>query len=85
MISRPYDEIKQLIESYLEKEFSMKSDLIWSKPPSIELGDISFPLFNIAKELKLKPKELSEKIIAEISFPNIIEKINLQGGFLNLT
>ena len=84
MISRPYDEIKQLIESYLEKEFSMKSDLIWSKPPSIELGDISFPLFNIAKELKISPSELGEKIIAEIRFPDIIEKVNLQGGFLNL-
>jgi len=85
MISRPYDEIKLLIESYLKKEFSTKSDLIWLKPPSVELGDISFPLFNIAKELKIKPKELSEKIIAEVSFPDIIEKVNLQGGFLNLT
>ena len=85
MISRPYDEIKLLIENYLKKEFSTKSDLIWSKPPSVELGDISFPLFNIAKELKIKPEKLSEKIIAEISFPDIVEKVNLQGGFLNLT
>ena len=84
MISRSYDEIKHLIESFLKKEFSIKSDLIWSKPPSIELGDISFPLFNIAKELKISPSELGEKIIAEINFPNIIEKVNLQGGFLNL-
>ncbi len=84
MISRPYDEIKHLIENYLKKEFSLKSDLIWSKPPSAELGDISFPLFNIAKELKIKPDELGEKIISEISFPDIIEKVSLQGGFLNL-
>lgn len=85
MISRPYDETKLLIESYLKKEYSTKSDLIWSKPPSMELGDISFPLFNIAKELKIGPKDLGEKIISEISFPDIIEKVNLQGGFLNLT
>ena len=84
MISRSYDEIKHLIESFLKKEFSIKSELIWSKPPSIELGDISFPLFNIAKELKISPSELGEKIIAEISFPNVIEEVNLQGGFLNL-
>ncbi len=84
MISRPYDEINHLIESYLKKEFSTRSSLIWSKPPSVELGDISFPLFNIAKELKIEPKELGAKIISKVSFPDIIEKINLQGGFLNL-
>ncbi len=84
MISRPYDEIKHLLESYLKKEFSIKSDLIWSKPPSAGLGDISFPLFNIAKELKIRPNELGDKIISEINFPDSIKEVNLQGGFLNL-
>lgn len=85
MISRPYDEIKHLIESYLKKKFSIKSELIWSKPPSVELGDISFPLYNIAKELKIKPNELGEEIMLELSFPDIVEEANLQGGFLNIT
>ncbi|MBY9000290.1 MAG: arginine--tRNA ligase [Candidatus Heimdallarchaeota archaeon] len=84
MISRPFDEIKQLIDDYLKREYSATSEISWSKSPSANLGDISFPLFNIAKEVKTNPIDLGKSIIATVTFPETVKEVSLQGGFLNI-
>lgn len=53
-------------------------------PPNSDLGDFAFPCFKLAKELKKAPPmiatEIKEKITIDV---NLIEKIEIQGGYLN--
>lgn len=54
-------------------------------PPNSELGDYAFPCFKLAKSLKKAPpiiaNEIKEKIIID---DQIIEKIEIIGGYLNI-
>ena len=53
-------------------------------PPNSDLGDYAFPCFKLAKELKKAPpmiaNEIKEKIVID---ENILEKVEIQGGYLN--
>lgn len=53
-------------------------------PPNSDLGDYAFPCFRLAKELKKAPpmiaSEIKEKIVID---ENVLEKVEIQGGYLN--
>ncbi|NPD88569.1 MAG: arginine--tRNA ligase [Asgard group archaeon] len=84
MTERIYEYQKNILEKILEDKYDLKTSLIWSKPPSSDLGDISFPLFNVAKQLSIPPSELAIAIQESFSEPKYINKVEIQGGFLNL-
>ena len=75
------NELSELISKYsgLSKEDIINS---FSKPPSYEMGDISFPCFSLAKTKKKSPNLISEEI-AKLPKPKSIEKINTVGGYVN--
>lgn len=54
------------------------------KPKNSEMGDYAFPCFKLAKELKKAPaliaQDLKENIVID---ENIIEKVEIVGGYLN--
>ena len=53
-------------------------------PPNSELGDFAFPCFKLAKELKKAPPMIATEIKEKITIDeSIIEKIEIQGGYLN--
>lgn len=53
-------------------------------PPNSELGDSAFPCFKLAKELKKAPPMIATEIKEKITIDeSIIEKIEIQGGYLN--
>ncbi len=84
MVSRIFDDIKEEITKVLKTEYKTDLELIWTFPRSSELGDISFPLFNLSKKLQKSPQEISNFILKNFSYLDIIEDISLQGGFLNV-
>lgn len=53
-------------------------------PPNSEMGDYAFPCFKLAKELKKAPPMIANEIKENIKIEaDVIEKIEIQGGYLN--
>ena len=54
-------------------------------PPNSDLGDYAFPCFKLAKELRKAPPMIANDIKENIKIDeNIIEKIDVVGGYLNI-
>ncbi len=55
-------------------------------PPSIELGDYSFPCFSLARIKKKSPVKISEEIVKKLknSLVNEISKIESKGPYVNI-
>jgi arginyl-tRNA synthetase len=52
-------------------------------PPNPEMGDISLPSFEVAKELKQNPKEFIDNLISKIKPDKIIIGVKSVGPYLN--
>ena len=54
-------------------------------PPNSDLGDYAFPCFKLAKALRKAPPAIAEEIKKQIDLDeNLIEKIEIVGGYLNI-
>ncbi len=54
-------------------------------PPNSDLGDYAFPCFKLAKTLRKAPPIIAQEIKDQISLgENILEKIEIVGGYLNI-
>lgn len=54
-------------------------------PPNSDLGDYAFPCFKLAKALRKAPPVIAQEIKNQIDLDeNIIEKIEIVGGYLNI-
>ena len=53
-------------------------------PPDTTLGDYAFPCFKLAKELKKAPTVIANEIKEKLKPDEVIEKINVVGGYLNI-
>jgi len=84
MNPRIYDNIRDEISKIIKREFKKDLELIWTFPRSSELGDLSFPLFNMSKELKKSTQELGHYVAENLLNNQYIERIEVHGGFLNL-
>ncbi|TET79295.1 MAG: arginine--tRNA ligase, partial [Candidatus Heimdallarchaeota archaeon] len=84
MYSRIYDSIKNQLQEILKDKHDITTELVWSKPHSSNLGDLSFPLFNVAKETSLTPQDIGKELIENFPMMSIIDRFELKGGFLNL-
>ena len=53
-------------------------------PKDTKNGDYAFPCFRLAKELKKAPPVIANEIKEKIEInPEIIEKVEIAGGYLN--
>ncbi|MEM5805692.1 MAG: arginine--tRNA ligase [Candidatus Aenigmatarchaeota archaeon] len=54
-------------------------------PPQEELGDLSFPCFQLAKEQKRNPQVIANEIASKIKIPknSVIEKVEAKGAYVN--
>lgn len=55
-------------------------------PPNSDMGDYAFPCFRLAKDLRKAPQAIAtdlEKVIIEDLNSDIIEKVEIAGGYLN--
>ncbi len=55
------------------------------EPPDPKMGDLAFPCFSLAKEMKKNPAELAKEISEKIKIPeaSIIEKVVVSGPYIN--
>ncbi|MBU1727695.1 arginine--tRNA ligase, partial [Patescibacteria group bacterium] len=78
--------IKNLIKDALKKLKIEVGDIELEYPLNLEMGDYSTNIaMMIAKKEKTNPKELAEKIVAEIlrNLPEEILKVEAKNGFIN--
>ena len=52
-------------------------------PPDDNMGDYAFPCFRLAKSLKKAPQVIATEIREKIEVDDVIEKIDVVGGYLN--
>lgn len=55
----------------------------FSLPPKPEMGDLAFPVFAIAKEMKKNPAELAQELAQKIPAQGMIEKVQAFGPYVN--
>ncbi len=76
------DHIKEKIAKNLDIEQN-----IFVYPPSNDLGDLSLPLFSLAKkskeDLKILSLKIKDKILSEPELNLIVEKVDIAGPYLN--
>lgn len=83
--------LEQLVNTAIKQafgeEFVGAKGVVLSYPPTLEMGDYaSNAALVLAKQLKMSPKEVAEKIVAEISKQKSgIGKVEIAGGFVNFT
>lgn len=52
-------------------------------PPDENMGDYAFPCFRLAKELKKAPAIIANELKEKIETNNILERVEVVGGYLN--
>ncbi|KKQ79992.1 MAG: hypothetical protein UT02_C0018G0006 [Parcubacteria group bacterium GW2011_GWC2_38_7] len=76
------------IKTQLSQEISKVFDLAVSPtdfvaPPNTNLGDLAFPCFNLAKELKATPIEIANKIVESFSSSDTVSACKATGPYVN--
>lgn len=84
MVSLTTTAIRNLLSEAIEREFDHSVDIILKKPSKKEFGDISFPMFALAKQLKMSFDKIANRLKPYLYKHPLITDINVQGGFLNL-
>lgn len=71
--------IAQNIEGMTQEEISSFIEI----PPRHEMGDFAFPCFRLAKTMKKAPNIIASEIKEAIGDADFLEKIDVQGAYLN--
>ena len=74
------ESLVEKLNQIIGEEFIKKEDL--SHPPQKQMGDLSLPCFNLAKNLKRDPRELAEELKEQVKVENIA-KTEVIGPYLN--
>lgn len=76
-------EVVQVLSSKLEDYVSSTEiEKMLEKPKYEHLGDIAFPCFTLAKQLRKSPALISQELVEDIPASSF-EKIEAQGGYIN--
>ena len=78
--------IKQNIADKIKRASEGKIKVSWSdlvSPPDAKMGDLSFPCFGLAKELKTKPNDVAAALAAKIKPSSTVKEIKAVGPYLN--
>lgn len=79
------NEIQKIISDAIEALYWVKVDTVeLSTPPKIELGDVCYGPFLLARDLKKSPAQISTELLQEVSKNRLIEWANVAGPYLNL-
>ena len=76
------EEIIKAISEQIELDKTEIEKLI-EIPPSSDLGDYSFPCFQLSKLMRKTPNTIAEEMKARILKPETIDKIQNVGGYVN--
>lgn len=53
-------------------------------PPSMQMGNLAFPMFKYSKELKQNPAEIASEVESSAKFTDIVESTEVKGPYLNI-
>ncbi|KAB7671989.1 arginine--tRNA ligase [Bacillus sp. B1-b2] len=77
-------EIAESMKNQLPIDISLTEiELLLEKPKHEHLGDVAFPCFSLAKQLRMAPQKIAEDLAKRIQSPHI-EKVEVVGGYVNL-
>ena len=76
------NEIAKKINSVTNVDINALEEYIES-PPNTDLGDFAFPCFKLAKELRKAPPAIASELKEKIEVDDVIEKVEVVGGYLN--
>ncbi len=68
------------------KKINLKDNEIFNLieiPPSIEMGDYSFPCFSLASKLKKNPYQIALELKEKIGSKNNFKDVQVSGGYIN--
>ncbi len=85
MIEQLKSKIKDQIELYLRETYSIDTNIVVEKPKKEGNGDLSIPLFVLAKSMGKPLPEISNEISLLVEKNVEIEETAFAAGFLNLT
>ena len=75
-------QIAKEINKALGKDLVQASDFMY--PPNSDMGDLSLPLFKIAKKLEQSPSDVGQKLVSELNSEKLkLSSITLVGPYLN--
>lgn len=74
-------DFKKQIEKAIKEE--VKADISLEIPPDSSLGDYALPCFKLCKIYKKAPNEIAQELCHKIKLDNIIEKVMVNGPYLN--
>lgn len=76
------EQIIQLIADTAELDKELVAGIL-EIPPKADMGDFAFPCFQLAKTLRKAPQMIAAKLAEKIGETDIIDKIEVQGAYLN--
>ncbi|WP_411831034.1 arginine--tRNA ligase [Peribacillus frigoritolerans] len=76
--------IAELISTALNNEMpASEIEKLMEKPKLMELGDLAFPCFTLAKKFKKSPQVIASEIAQQLN-STLIQEVNVVGGYLNI-
>ncbi len=87
MAEDPFETFREQVQMALEgalKELRVETPMVLDKAPA-GMGDLAFPCFPLAKQLKKSPDSIAKDISTMIIPSGMIEKIDTKGGYVNFT
>lgn len=76
--------IAELISTALNNEMpASEIEKLMEKPKLMELGDVAFPCFTLAKKFKKSPQVIASEIAQQLN-SELIHEVNVVGGYLNI-
>ncbi len=77
-------EVIKSLKKNIGKGFTVNADML-EIPPDSKMGDLAFPVFELAKGTKKNPVELATELAAKIGPSDFIERISSTGPYVNFT
>ncbi len=78
------ESIKSLENAISHLGWEIPEDIRVEEPPNPELGDVASSVsFQLAKELKRSPMEITKDLLSVIVLPDIFKKIDSKGPYIN--
>ncbi|MFF2855746.1 MULTISPECIES: arginine--tRNA ligase [unclassified Peribacillus] len=76
--------IAELISTALNNEMQASEiEKLMEKPKLMELGDVAFPCFTLAKKFKKSPQVIASEIAQQLN-SELLQEVNVVGGYLNI-
>lgn len=77
-------QIAKSIAMALNNELSVNDiQYLLEKPKNLDLGDLAFPCFTLAKKLRKSPNSIASDIKNNLSF-DLIQEVQVVGGYVNI-